>query len=66
LFFAEPAWKKAIEWSGRNEEFIKRAGLALMAYLAYRTRRLWHAKFLRLLPMISREAHDERNFVRKQ
>jgi len=33
---AEPAWKKAIEWSGRNEEFIKRAGFALMAYLAYR------------------------------
>src|SRR5437667_6629370 len=33
---AEPAWKKAVEWSGRNEEFIKRAGFALMAYLAYR------------------------------
>jgi len=63
--FAEPAWKKAIEWSGRNEEFIKRAGFALMAYLAYRDKTAADAKFLRLLPMISREAHDERNFVRK-
>src|SRR5882672_10571896 len=63
--FAEPAWKKAIKWSGRNEEFIKRAGFALMAYLAYRDKTAVHAKFLRLLPMISREAHDERNFVRK-
>jgi len=63
--FAEPAWKKAIEWSGRKEEFIKRAGFALMAYLAYRDKAASDVKFLRLLPMIAREAHDERNFVRK-
>ncbi len=63
--FAEPAWKKAIEWSGRNEEFIKRAGFALMAYLAYRDKTAANTKFSRLLPMIAREAHDERNFVRK-
>src|SRR5713226_1464873 len=63
--FAEPAWKKAIEWSGRNEEFIKRAGFALMAYLAYRDKTAADGKFSRLLPMIACEAHDERNFVRK-
>ena len=63
--FAEPAWKKAVEWSGRREEFIKRAGFALMAYLAYRDKTAANAKFLPLLPMIAREAHDERNFVRK-
>jgi hypothetical protein len=28
------AWEKAIDWSGRNEEFVKRAGFSLMAYLA--------------------------------
>ena len=32
------AWDKALEWSGREEEFVKRAGFALMAVLA------WHAK----------------------
>jgi 3-methyladenine DNA glycosylase AlkD len=62
---AEPAWNKAIEWSRRNEEFIKRAGFALMAYLAYRDKTAADAEFLKLLPMIVREAHDERNFVRK-
>src|SRR6266403_2915483 len=63
--FAKPAWKKAIAWSGRNEEFIKRAGFALIAYLAYRDKTAADAKFSRLLPMIAREAHEERNFVRK-
>jgi 3-methyladenine DNA glycosylase AlkD len=62
---AEPAWKKAIEWSGRDEEFIKRAGFALMAYLAYRDKTAADRKFSQLMPMIAREAHDERNFVRK-
>lgn len=28
------AWDKAVEWSGRDEEFVKRAGFALMAVLA--------------------------------
>jgi len=36
-----------------------------MAYLAYRDKTAADAKFSRLLPMIAREAHDERNFVRK-
>ena len=30
----EVAWKKAVEWSVRSEEFIKRAGFVLMATLA--------------------------------
>lgn len=63
--FCEPAWRKAIEWSRRDAEFVKRAGFALMAYLAYRDKNASDLKFLRLLPMIEREADDERNFVRK-
>jgi 3-methyladenine DNA glycosylase AlkD len=63
--FAAPAWQKAIEWSSRNEEFVKRAGFALMAYLAYRDKSASDNKFLKLLPIIEREAHDDRNFVRK-
>jgi len=63
--FASPAWKKTIAWSERSEEFIKRAGFALMAYLAYRDKTAPDAKFLKLLPIIRREAHDDRNFVRK-
>ena len=63
--FAAPAWKKAIQWSRRKEEFIKRAGFALMAYLAYRDKQATDAQFQRLFSLIEREAYDERTFVRK-
>jgi 3-methyladenine DNA glycosylase AlkD len=36
-----------------------------MAYLAYRDKSAPDGKYQRLLPVIRREAHDERNFVRK-
>jgi len=63
--FSEHAWQKAIEWSGRNEEFIKRAGFALMAYLAYRDKTARDAKFVSLLSIIEKNSADDRNFVRK-
>ncbi len=63
--FAAPAWTKAIQWSRRKKEFEKRAGFALMAYLAYRDKSAPDAKYQRLLSIIRREAHDERNFVKK-
>ena len=62
---AGAAWKKAVAWSRRKPEFEKRAGFALMAYLAVHDKTAKDAEFLPLLPMIVREAHDERNFVRK-
>ena len=63
--FAGPAWQKAIQWSGRKAEFQKRAGFALMAYLAVHDKNAVDSKYLRLLPIIRREASDQRNFVRK-
>lgn len=63
--FAAPAWRKAVEWSGRNPEFVKRAGFALMAYLAVHDKQAPDAKFLRLFPILKRHAGDERNFVKK-
>ena len=63
--FAAPAWAKAVSWSRRDEEFIKRASFALIAYLAVHDKQSPNAKFLRLLPIIRRHATDERNFVRK-
>ncbi len=59
------AWQKAIEWSGRPEEFVKRAGFVLMATLAVHDKRAPDERFLELLPVIEREAGDARNFVRK-
>jgi len=62
---ARPAWKKAESWSRRREEFAKRAAFSLMAYLAYKDKAASDGQFRRLLTIIEREAHDERNFVRK-
>lgn len=63
--FAAPAWAKAVSWTRRKEEFQKRAGFALAAYLAYRDKSAADARFLEFLKIIEREADDERNFVRK-
>jgi 3-methyladenine DNA glycosylase AlkD len=59
------AYQMAYEWSSRREEFVKRAGFALMAVLAVHDQEAPNAKFLRLLKAVSREAADERNFVVK-
>jgi 3-methyladenine DNA glycosylase AlkD len=55
---------KAVEWSSREPQFEKRAAFALMASLAHR-RGAPDATLARFLPVIRREATDERNFVKK-
>jgi 3-methyladenine DNA glycosylase AlkD len=62
---ARPAWPKAFVWTKRKEEFQKRGGFALAAYLAYRDKSANDGKYLSFLKVIEREADDERNFVRK-
>src|ERR1700684_1818644 len=62
---AKPAWAKGYEWSSRRAEFEKRAAFSLAAYLAYKDKNAEDAEFERLLTVIERESHDERNFVRK-
>jgi 3-methyladenine DNA glycosylase AlkD len=59
------AHKKAMDWSERGEEFVKRAGFVLMAALAVHDKQAGDKEFLKFLPVIKREAHDERNFVKK-
>jgi len=63
--FAGPAWAKAFAWSGRKNEFEKRAGFALAAYLAYRDAKAPNEKFTRFLRVIERESGDDRHFVKK-
>jgi 3-methyladenine DNA glycosylase AlkD len=59
------AQQKAVEWSGRDEEFVKRAGFVLMARLAVTEKKADDALFTPFLSIIERAAGDERNFVRK-
>jgi 3-methyladenine DNA glycosylase AlkD len=59
------AWKKIIDWSERKEEFVKRTAFSLIACLAWHDKKASDEKFIELLPIIIREATDERNFVKK-
>lgn len=57
--------EKIYLWSKHKEEFTKRAGFALMAYLAVHDKKMTNKEFLAFFPIIKREATDERNFVKK-
>jgi 3-methyladenine DNA glycosylase AlkD len=59
------AWAKAVEWSKRGGEYVKRAGYALMAVLAVHDKNAEDAQFIKLLPLIKKGSTDERNYVRK-
>jgi len=59
------AYQKAVEWSSNDREFIKRAGFVLMARLAVGNKKADDSQFERFLPIIKREATDDRNFVKK-
>jgi 3-methyladenine DNA glycosylase AlkD len=61
----EFAAEKAHAWSARKAEFVKRTGFAIMAGMATHRKELLDDVFLSFLPVIAREATDERNFVRK-
>lgn len=66
LFRRSPhAFRKALEWSGREEEFQKRAGFATMAALAVHGKGMSERDLQLLLDAVVRESHDDRNFVRK-
>jgi 3-methyladenine DNA glycosylase AlkD len=59
------AWKMVDAWSFRREEFVKRAAFSLAAYLSYKDKKAHDGQFILFLRVIEREAHDERNFVKK-
>ena len=59
------AHRKAIEWGKRDEEFVKRAGFAMMATLAVHDKKSGDREFMRFYPSIKRGARDERNYVKK-
>jgi 3-methyladenine DNA glycosylase AlkD len=66
LFNESPhAWGRVAAWVKKKNEFEKRAGFVLMACLSGPRRNAEDAVFLRWLPVIERDAADERNFVKK-
>jgi 3-methyladenine DNA glycosylase AlkD len=66
LFDRTPyAYSQALAWSERPQEFVRRAGFALMAWLAVHDKKAADARFEPFFPAILRQATDQRNFVKK-
>jgi 3-methyladenine DNA glycosylase AlkD len=61
----EFAYRKAVECSGRDEEFVNRAGFVLMAELAVHDKTGVNRDFLKFLSIIEKHPDDDRNFVKK-
>jgi 3-methyladenine DNA glycosylase AlkD len=59
------AYKKAFGWSTCDEEFVKRAGFALMAVLAVHDKKASNEKMMKFFPPIIRESEDNRVYVKK-
>lgn len=59
------AWARIPVWAASREEFVRRAGFALLAVMAVHDKKRPDADFTALLPLIEAAADDERNFVKK-
>jgi 3-methyladenine DNA glycosylase AlkD len=66
LFDRTPhAWDKVAQWSGKRDEFGKRAAFALLWGLTVHDKKAGDEAFLQGLLLIERAATDDRNFVKK-
>jgi 3-methyladenine DNA glycosylase AlkD len=66
LFDRTPfAITKAIEFSARDEEYVKRTGFVLMAEYAIHNKKAPNEVFMPFFAIMEREAWDNRNFVKK-
>ena len=63
--YSRHAYDKSLEWHTKKKEFTKRAGFVLMAVMAVHKKDYADTIFEEFLPLIKREATDERNFVKK-
>lgn len=66
LFDRAPhAWTKVSQWSGKRDEYVKRAAFALLWGLTVHDKQAPNASFIEGLRLIERAADDDRNFVKK-
>jgi 3-methyladenine DNA glycosylase AlkD len=67
LFARTPlAPAKAVEWTRRSEEFVKRAAFVLVAVRAVRDKRTDDSAFADVIPTVMAAADDDRPYVRKE
>jgi len=66
LFDRTPhAWAKITRWSGRRDEFVKRAAFALLWGLTVHDKAAGDRSFVEGLALIESAADDDRHFVKK-
>src|SRR5262249_27695864 len=66
LFDKTPhAFAMIAKWARRREEFVRRAGFALLASAALHDKSATDTQFMRCLPLIEVASDDARNFVKK-
>lgn len=66
LFESTPhAWNLVFSWSGREEEFVRRAAFALIAEMAVHRKKTPDDEFVAFFPVIRSAADDDRNYVKK-
>jgi 3-methyladenine DNA glycosylase AlkD len=66
LFDKTPlAFKKIIQWSKREEEYVKRAAFTLIACVTLHHKELTDKDLTAFFPLIKKGALDERNYVKK-
>lgn len=63
--FTRLAYQKAYEWIERDEEFVKRAGIAMIAWLSVHDKKASDDVVAAFLPELEKAASDDRNFIRK-
>jgi len=61
----EFAYEKALEWSDREEVFVKRAGIALMANLVTHQETISDDEILKFVPILERHVEDERESIKR-
>ncbi|MCX2862427.1 DNA alkylation repair protein [Paucibacter sp. PLA-PC-4] len=59
------AWARIRVWAASREEFVRRAGYALLAVMAVHDQKRPDADFIAMLALIEAAADDDRNFVKK-
>jgi len=55
---------KAVEWARREQEYVRRAGYALMALLALKRMKTTNEELLNFLPVIKEGLRDDRRTVK--
>lgn len=59
------AHEKILIWAEREEEYVKRAAFALIAWRSVHDKKEENSTFIRYLPLIETASNDSRNFVKK-